>query len=278
MLHVESPTAQVQSVRQGRQTWGHRMVVDLDRSTPWRMTELTVSRDAVKPRQFSLTLDATASPAAIQRWKGAASSALKNFEVKTQAGQTTITGEIAGNMRPQVSMVPNPNRLVIDVLANAPQPRSILWAPGLQWQEQSVTVSSGQFPVVWLTITPQQPGLKMKPIWGNSNALVGINPLLDIAGRSRVAAAINGGYFNRNNQTTLGAVRRDGQWISSPVLNRGAVAWNDSRSACHEPFNPTRNANDTQRTTPRGVPRQRLSPARHCSLLTGLGGPAIHRF
>jgi hypothetical protein len=229
VLQIKAPAAQAQSVRLGRQAWGNRIVVDLSRPTPWQMTELTISRDAVKPRTFSLTLDAAASAAALQRWQGSTTEALRHLEVKTQAGQTVITGEIAGNMRPQVSMVPNPNRLVIDILASAPQPRSILWAPGLRWQEQSVTLGNQQFPVVWLALNTQQPELKIKPIWGNPNALVGINPLLSIAERSQVAAAINGGYFNRNNQTTLGAIRRAGQWISSPILNRGAVAWSNDQ-------------------------------------------------
>lgn len=226
VLQIQAPAARAQSVRLGRQTWGHRVVVDLDRPAPWRMTELTVSRDAVKPRTFSLTLDA-AGAAALQRWEGSDTDALRRLEVKSQAGQTIVTGEIAGNMRPQISMVPNPNRLVIDILASAPQPRSILWAPGLRWQEQAITLGSKKFPVVWLALDAQQPRLKMQPIWGNPNALVGINPLLSIAERSQVAAAINGGYFNRNNQTTLGALRRAGQWISSPVLGRGAVAWSE---------------------------------------------------
>lgn len=227
VLSINSPAAQVQAVRIGQQEWGNRIVVDLDRPAPWRMTQLSVSRDAVQPRTFKLTLDTTAAATAVQRWQGGKQSALKNLEVKTQGGQTTLSGTIAGNMRPQVWMVPNPNRLVIDVQANAPQPRSILWAPGILWQERSIAVGSKQFPVVWLALNPQQPGLKIRPIWGNPNALVGIDPLLSIAARSQVAAAINGGYFNRTNQTTLGAIRREGQWVSSPVLNRGAVAWTD---------------------------------------------------
>lgn len=227
VLQIKAPAAQAQTVRLGRQAWGHRIVVDLDRPTPWRMNELTVSRDAKKPRTFSLTVDATFATSDLQNWEGSETDALRNLEVKPQAGKTVITGEIAGNMRPQISMVPNPNRLVIDILGSAPQPRSIQWAPGLRWQEQSVTLGNDQFPVVWLALKPQQPGLKLEPIWGNPNALVGINPLLSIAERSQVAAAINGGYFNRNNQTPLGAIRKAGQWISSPILNRGAVAWGD---------------------------------------------------
>ncbi len=227
LLQVSAPASQIQSVRLGRQDWGHRVVVDLDRPTPWRMKQLTVSRNAVKPRTFSLAIDAAVAPSAIQQWEGADQDALRKLEVKTEGGQTFIEGEMAGNMQPRVWTVPNPNRLIIDIQANASQPRSILWAPGVQWQEQTVTVGSQQFPVVWLALNPRQPGLKLRPIWGNPNALVGIDPLLSIAGRAQTAAAINGGFFNRKNKTTLGAIRRDGHWVSSPVLNRGAVAWTD---------------------------------------------------
>jgi hypothetical protein len=41
-------------------------------------------------------------------------------------------------------------------------------------------------------------------------------------------AAINAGFFNRNNQLPLGAIRRDGRWFSGPILNRGAIAWNNT--------------------------------------------------
>jgi hypothetical protein len=46
-----------------------------------------------------------------------------------------------------------------------------------------------------------------------------------MAQRNQAAAAINGGYFGRDRQSPLGAIRRDGTWISSPILNRGVVAW-----------------------------------------------------
>ena len=57
--------------------------------------------------------------------------------------------------------------------------------------------------------------------------LVGTNHLIKSAPLAPVAAAINGGYFNRNNRMPLGAIKRDGKWLSSPILNRGAIGWND---------------------------------------------------
>lgn len=49
--------------------------------------------------------------------------------------------------------------------------------------------------------------------------------LLDIAKQAQVPIAINGGFFNRNNQLPLGAIRLNNNWLSSPILNRGVIAW-----------------------------------------------------
>jgi hypothetical protein len=38
---------------------------------------------------------------------------------------------------------------------------------------------------------------------------------------------INAGFFNRDRQLGLGAMKTDGQWRSGPILNRGVVGWND---------------------------------------------------
>ncbi|MCS6815363.1 MAG: phosphodiester glycosidase family protein, partial [Cyanobacteria bacterium] len=49
--------------------------------------------------------------------------------------------------------------------------------------------------------------------------------VLTMARRWQAIAAINGGFFSRNTYSPLGAIRRDGVWYSSPILNRGAIAW-----------------------------------------------------
>jgi hypothetical protein len=56
---------------------------------------------------------------------------------------------------------------------------------------------------------------------------VGTAPIIQTAQLWQASAAINAGFFNRNNQLPLGAIRRDGRWWSGPILNRGAIAWND---------------------------------------------------
>ena len=131
------------------------------------------------------------------------------------------------SLSPQVSTLPNPNRLIIDVQPDAMVHRDITWAPGLRWRQQLVNLGQERLDVVWLEVSPRM-GIKLKPIWTNPDTLVGIAPLMQTAQRNLAVAAINGGFFNRNNQLPLGAIRRDGQWLSSPILNRGAIAWNDA--------------------------------------------------
>ncbi|NJK40653.1 MAG: phosphodiester glycosidase family protein [Acaryochloridaceae cyanobacterium SU_2_1] len=226
VLQIQSPPTQVQQLRIGRQVWGQRLVLDLDQPAPWQIERLTNSRNGSTSREFAITLDATTPATLAKTWTLPTGSGLQSLQVTSQKGRTTLQGKMAGNMRPRVTMLANPYRLVIDIQNTAPSPRSILWAPGIRWQEQTIALGNRQFPVTWLAIEPQQRGLTLEPIWGNQNGLVGIDPLSTIAQRNQATAAINAGFFNRNNQTPLGALRRNGAWISSPILNRGVLAWN----------------------------------------------------
>lgn len=226
-LKISSPPATVRGIRQGRQPWGARIVVDLDRPTPWQVARLTKGGDAVESRELLISLDATA-PNSLSQIKALSQGPIKSLKLESSGGRTVLQAAIAGNLQPQVTMLPNPNRLVIDIRANATTGRDILWAPGLRWREQLISLGKHSFPVYWLAVNPRQPGLKLQPIWSDPNALVGSAPVSTLAQKWQAAAVINGGYFNRNNRMPLGALRQSNRWVSSPILNRGAIAWNDS--------------------------------------------------
>ncbi|MDG2990215.1 phosphodiester glycosidase family protein [Candidatus Synechococcus calcipolaris G9] len=215
-LRITPPPARILGWRQGRQPWGDRWVFDLDRATPWHISRLTFSRTSTTPRQFGLTIEASGSL-----------TALPNTKISTATNRTVIERDIPGTTRPDVTMLADPPRLVVDFRNDAPANRSITWAPGLRWQEQTVTLGPRQFPVSVLAVNPQQPGLSLRPIWFSPTTLVGISSLADMAQRWQSAAVINAGFFNRDRQMPLGAIRDQGNWISGPILNRGAIAWND---------------------------------------------------
>ncbi len=212
-LILETPTAQIQGIRQSSQPWGQRWVIDLDQPTPWQVVE--------QDESIRLTLSARAIAGSIPTIPG--------LQITPQDHQTQIQlHSTVSGATTRTWTLSNPPRLVVDFRTDAIPDRDIQWSPGIRWVQQSVQLGNRNFPVVYLVVDLQQAELTLSPIWGNPNGAEGINPLLSTAQQSQAIAAINGGFFNRNNQLPLGAIRQDGRWISGPILNRGAIAWNDA--------------------------------------------------
>lgn len=244
-LRIETPAAILTNISQAGQPSAYRIVLDLDRPTPWQVTQ--------EGAALTLQIDAAATPTLIERFNpkpvntnGESQNTLDeendnfstaptpeqpelhNLPLNIQNGQnqTTIQLLIPPGLRYRVWTLPEPYRLVIDLAPEVMVDRDIMWAPGVRWRQQIIELNKSRFPVVWLEINPRQ-SVKLRPIWNNPNSLVGIAPLIEQAKQWQVLAAVNAGFFNRNTQLPLGAIRRDGKWISSPILNRGAIAWND---------------------------------------------------
>ncbi len=250
-LQITLPAARVRGIRQGKQKEGDRIVVDLDRPTAWQLTrqkpaakpktphvELLDDPNATKltpqgilnkfpPRQqeWLVTIDAIADKVAMGTTP---SSSISSLELKADPNLTTIRLGLPVGISPRISTLAFPNRIVIDLRPDAMVERDILWAEGLRWRQQYINLGNSRFPVVWLEINPRTVGLTLKPISSQTNTLVGIAPILKTAQYYWAAAAINGGFFNRKNKLPLGAIRRNGRWLSSPILNRGAIALNNS--------------------------------------------------
>ncbi|HEY9760900.1 MAG TPA: phosphodiester glycosidase family protein [Trichocoleus sp.] len=220
-LQITVPVGQVQAIRRSRQDWGDRIVIDLNRPVTWGIREGS--------NEFTLTLDAVGadagSVAAIANQPG---TLLKTLRIASTSNYTRLQGSLDPTARPRISTLANPPRLVVDIRRDALTPRDIAWAPGIRWRQQYVTVNNRPFPVYLLEINPRQPGLSLRPIWTDPVTATGIAPLITTAQRWQAVAAINAGFFNRNNQFPLGAIRRNNQWISGPILSRGAIAWNDA--------------------------------------------------
>lgn len=234
-LQITSVAARVLNIRQEPQPWGSRIVVDLDRPTPWQFSD--------NGTQGAIAIEASIEQSLVNRFNAppvpqrqgtedaapvaVAVSPQPTIRVENAKKQTTLNVVVPQGQRLQVFSVPNPNRLIIDVRPDALVEKEILWAPGIRWRQQYVTLGKAQFPVVWLEVDPRA-GISFRPIWSNPNTQVGTAPIIQTAPLWQAAAAINAGFFNRNNQLPLGAIRRDGRWYSGPILNRGAIAWTNS--------------------------------------------------
>jgi hypothetical protein len=152
-----------------------------------------------------------------------------NFvRVEPAGNQTNIRVAVPAGWRPLVSTLSNPSRLEIDIRPDSMVAKDILWAQGLRWRQRYLSLGPDRFPAVWLEVDLRQPGISIKPLRREVTNQTGIEPLIETARQLRASAAINGGFFNRNNKLPLGAIRLDGRWLSSPILNRGAIAWDDA--------------------------------------------------
>lgn len=247
-LRINSPVASVDDIREVEQsgnekeTVAHRIVLDLNGPAPWQVRQ--------EGAAFTLQIDAAPTPALIERYNPKPPDEVvaedQGFpppypaippiappkpglplKVETSQNQTKIRLNVPSGLRPRVWSLPSPYRLVIDMATEAMVERDILWAAGLRYRQQILSLGTSRFPAVWLEINPRQ-SVALRPIWTNPNSLVGIAPLIEQAKKWQAVAAVNAGFFNRNTQLPLGAIRRDGRWLSSPILNRGAIAWNDS--------------------------------------------------
>jgi hypothetical protein len=216
-LQINSPISTVRAIRQGKPVWGDRVVIEVNRAIPWQ-TESTT-------QGVTLTLNAKITPDTLQQIKVGDGKYIQSIAIEPRSNQTRLRFSLVNGIQPRIWSLANPDRIVVDIRPDSQIERTVLWAPGLRLRQQTLALGSNRIPVTWLEVDPRQPGLSLKPILPNPSSMMGIAPLAQIAQRSQSTAAINGGFFNRIRQLPLGAIRLDGRWLSGPILNRGAIAW-----------------------------------------------------
>lgn len=216
-LQITTPAAQVVGVRQGKQPWGDRLVIELNQPTPWQISQ--------SPQELVLSLDAQSSPSLTQPITISAGKFLQSVQVEPGVNQTRLRFRLSSPTGVRVWSLANPNRIVVDLRPDSLVEQNILWSSGLRWRQQLFTLRTQQIPVFWLEMNPKQPGLTLQPILPNPTMMMGTAPLVQTAQQSQATGAINGGFFNRNRQLPLGAIRQNTRWLSGPILNRGAISW-----------------------------------------------------
>ncbi|MEL6604205.1 MAG: phosphodiester glycosidase family protein [Cyanobacteria bacterium J06614_10] len=217
-LQLSMPQRQTMGIRQGKQTWGDRIVVDLNGPAAWQVEATDV---------YTVTVAGRISPDMVRAFRAVSGTFITQLHVAPLNGKTVLKIKTKDGAAPKIWTAGNPARVVIDIRRDPMIERDVAWAPGLRWRQQYITLGQHRFPVYMFVVQPNPSTLALRPIRPNATTAVGIEPILTTAQRQQVAAAVNAGFFNRNNQLPLGAVRSDGQWISGPILGRGAMAWNE---------------------------------------------------
>ena len=224
-LNLTVPTTQITALRSGNQPWGQRWVIDVSGPTVAQISETAGAVTVTLAATASSSVNPSVAPSATRPSRGQTPAQI------TPAGQSTrITLPVSdANARPVLFTLTNPHRVVVDVRTDHLRPLDILWAPGLRWRQQYFTVGSKILPVYWLQIGNREAQTTLRPIWTDPTTATGTTPLQTMAQRWQAAAAINAGFFNRNNQYPLGAVRYRNDWISGPILGRGVVGWGNGQ-------------------------------------------------
>ena len=122
-----------------------------------------------------------------------------------------------------------PARLVLDersyqLAPMAKRPQPLLPAgSGLQMEQRRLGIRRQNYRVSFVRFDPTAETFNLVPL--SRQNMVGLGSLLGLARSQGAVAAINGGFFNRIEALPLGGLRDDGDWLSGPILDRGAIAW-----------------------------------------------------
>ena len=234
-LNIYTPDAQMQAVRRSKQTWGDRLVIDLNRRTPYRVSQqgnvinLIVSAEMVS--DLPIGTNTTAG------------NLVKSVTLQPQGKLTQIQIQLNESITPAIEMLSTPTpRIVIDLRRDYVQPSlTVQWTEGLRRIERVVEIPNNsktakdpktiKFAVTALEVDLKQPRLKLRPIWshpdGSPNGILGLSPVPQMVEQAQAVGAINGGFFNRIRQLPVGAIREGNRWLAGTALIRGAIAWNE---------------------------------------------------
>ena len=250
-LNIYTPDTTIQSVRRSKQTDSDRIVIDLNRRTPWRISQ--------QGNVINLVLSAEVAPDLPIGTNTNEGNFVKSVSVQPQGKLTQIQIQTNASITPAIEMLSNPTpRLVIDLKRDyIPPSLTVQWMEGLRRIEKVVEVpiqpktandsktvpktppknapkappKTTRFAVTALEVDLKQPQLKLRPIWSNPsgsvNGILGLTPLPQMIEQAQAIGGINAGFFNRIRKLPVGAIREGNRWIAGTALVRGAIAWNE---------------------------------------------------
>lgn len=238
-LQINFPTAKINDLYTRQEMGIQRLVLSFDRPTTWQVSQVK--------NEATLNIEGITEPTLLEQYQpqpiitenntntdedDLGSPAIEKIQPQlfslTQNGTTTqLKLNLPTAYGIQAYTISNPNRLIIDIRPDTLPEKDITWQNGLIFHQRYVNLQQDYFPVTWLEIDLRSSKITLKPITGKKESLTGILPLATMGRDTQAIAAINAGFFNRNNQLPLGAIRVDETWYSSPILNRGAIAWNN---------------------------------------------------
>ena len=217
-LQLSLPAAQLQGLRRGKGETADRLVLDLD--APVFLQRLGED----------LLLNLRSDPAQLHQLRSLGLRPRMKMEGLVLQGQASRLRSLS---------LGDPFRLVLDGISRtalrASPPRQTLHSPaiapwlrrGLVLERRLLTVGVKPLELLRTGGDLTAVGLRLQPLTMRGGQQ-GLRFLPQLAQPAGAVVAVNGGFFNRIVQLPLGALRRDGRWLSGPILNRGVIAWDRS--------------------------------------------------
>ena len=217
-LQLSLPAARLQGLRRGKGETADRLVLDLD--APVFLQRLGED----------LLLNLRSDPAQLHQLRSLGLRPLMKMEGLVLQGQASRLRSLS---------LGDPFRLVLDGISRtalrASPPRQTLHSPaiapwlrrGLVLERRLLTVGVKPLELLRTGGDLTAVGLRLQPLTMRGGQQ-GLRFLPQLAQPAGAVVAVNGGFFNRIVQLPLGALRRDGRWLSGPILNRGVIAWDRS--------------------------------------------------
>lgn len=240
ILELNLPVSQVNKVYEIQANQGKKIIIELDKPSFFQVSQ--------GKEQGIITINGKPSTALfddIKPFKPLDNSGLQEeegdeikddkqkpknslFTINSKDDKTIININLPVGNNVKVTST-NPNLLLVEINPSAIIPRDISWHNDLFLSRKYVSLNnnSDSFLVSSLTLNLKNFNLDLQPILANNNTVIGTAPLKTTAQNLEAIAGINAGFFNRNNQLPLGAIKNRNNWLSSPILNRGIMAWND---------------------------------------------------
>lgn len=246
ILNINLPPVQINKAYEISELKGKKIVIELDHPAFFQVSQ---GKD-----QGFIRIDGQANQAILEQFKpreleplpiieeneGEQGTGLNNqelekplFIVNQEQNQTIFTINLPPFHNLKVTSA-KPSVLLVELKPEALTEKEIKWSNDIKWSKKYISINSHSnndknsvFLVNYLTFNLKDYNLDILPITPNQNTIIGTEPLQKTAQKLGAIAAINGGFFNRNNQLPLGAIKKRENWLSSPILKRGVIAWNE---------------------------------------------------
>ena len=241
LISLDLPNSQVNKVYEANSSKGKKMLIELDKPSFFQVSQGNKQAVIIINSKYGQSsfpnLNKSNDPfnnTPIQedegdRVIGNDESVIKNslFQVNSKEEQTIITINLPLASNIKVTSA-NPSLLFVDLSPSVVPPREIKWHDNILMSRKYVRLYKHPDPflVSALTLNNQKYSLDLRPILPNSQTVIGTEPLKTIGNNLELLAGINGGFFNRKNKLPLGTIK-DKNWRSSPILNRGVIAWDN---------------------------------------------------